>query len=62
MNTNTKKALTRQNEKTDLFKRPFQCFVLQEGERPHQISNENKIPFGFQVKGHNVVEVRTLKP
>lgn len=33
-----------------LFKQSVHRFVRKESDRPHQISNENEISFGFQIQ------------
>lgn len=45
-----------------LFKVPLHGLVSQQQHRPHQISHQDEISFGFQVKGHNIVIVVTFSP
>lgn len=45
-----------------LFKVALHGFVCQQQDGPHQVSHQDEISFGLQVKSHDVVVVVTLGP
>lgn len=40
-----------------LLKVALHSFVCQQQDRPHQVSHQDEVAFGFQVQGHDVVVV-----
>ena len=49
-------------KKLDLLKAAFHGFILQQSNRPHQITDQNKVAFAFEIQGNNVIKVTALNP
>lgn len=52
--------MTEESQDTDLLKLAIHGFVGKQCHRSHQVPDEDKVSFGLQVQGYDVVEETTL--